>query len=89
MRLEDTVNMMKSEDFKERFKAEYYQLRIRQNKLSNMLMDLAEGKLHFTPKCPKSLLMKQCAIMEDYITVLEARAAIEGVDLTLEEEKGN
>ena len=29
MQLKDTIEMMTSEDFKERFKAEYYQLLIR------------------------------------------------------------
>ena len=31
MQLEDTVEMMNSEDYKERFKAEYFQLLLRLN----------------------------------------------------------
>ena len=37
MELRDTVDMMNSEDYKERFKAEYYQTVIRYGKLKNML----------------------------------------------------
>lgn len=33
MKLQDTIEMMNSDDFKERFKAEYYQLKIRGMKL--------------------------------------------------------
>lgn len=37
MKLIDTVEMMNSENYKERFRAEYFQLVIRINGLSNML----------------------------------------------------
>ena len=37
MKLADTVQMMVSEDYKERFKAEYYQLVVRRNALWRML----------------------------------------------------
>lgn len=37
MELKDTCSLMMSEDYKERFKAEYYQLKIRYAKLMKML----------------------------------------------------
>ena len=37
MELKDTARMMNSEDYKERFKAEYYQNVIRYQKLAAML----------------------------------------------------
>lgn len=37
MKLSETVEMMNSADYKERFKAEYLQLKIRANGLKNML----------------------------------------------------
>ena len=43
MKLEDTANMMCSDDYKERFKAEYYQVVIRYKKLKNMLERWDEG----------------------------------------------
>ena len=38
MELKDTVEMMNSSDSKERFKAEYYQTKIRYEKLHSMLI---------------------------------------------------
>lgn len=37
MELKDTVEVMNSEDYKDRFRAEYYQTVIRYGKLKNML----------------------------------------------------
>lgn len=37
MKLKDTAKLMESGDYKDRFKAEYYQLKIRLNGLSEML----------------------------------------------------
>ena len=37
MTLKDTVEMMNSDDYKERFKAEYYQLVIRYRSLRSMI----------------------------------------------------
>lgn len=73
--------MMNSADYKERFKAEYYQVAIRYKKLQNMLDDWDNGFLKFTPTCPRSTYNMQIKAMTDYIAVLEARAVMEGVDL--------
>lgn len=81
MELRDTVEMMNSEDFKDRFKAEYHQVQIRYKKLCKMLDDWDSGELRFTPKCPRSIYRLQTKAMLDYIAALEARAAIEGIDL--------
>lgn len=43
MELKDTITMMQSEDYKERFKAEVYQLDIRIGKLNNMLSAWSAG----------------------------------------------
>lgn len=81
MELRDTVGMMGSADYKDRFKAEYYQARIRYVKLKTMLNRWDNGELGFTPACPRSIYGLQVKAMEDYLAVLEARAAIEGVEL--------
>lgn len=81
MELRDTVEMMNSADYKERFKAEYYQVVIRYKKLQNMLDDWDNGFLKFTPTCPRSTYNMQIKAITDYIAVLEARAVMEGVDL--------
>ena len=81
MRLADTVNMMNSEDYKERFKAEYSQLVIRYYGLKAMLEKWDAGTLSFRPTCPRSTYNIQVKAMEDYIAILEARAVMENVNL--------
>ena len=56
MNLNETVKMMNSADFKERAKAEYYQLKIRKEKLEAMLEKYRNGTLDFTPNCSYDLL---------------------------------
>ena len=81
MELKETVKMMNSTDYKERFKAEYYQVVIRYQKLKTMLQKWDNGELNFNPTCPRSTYNMQIKAMTDYIAVLEARAVMEGVEL--------
>lgn len=81
MELKKTVEMMNSADYKERFKAEYYQVVIRYQKLKAMLQKWDNGELNFQPTCPRSTYNMQIKAMTDYIVVLEARAVIEGIEL--------
>ncbi len=81
MELKDTISMMESADYKERFKAEYEQLRIRFEKLNAMLDKWDAGTLNFTPTCPRSTYNIQTRAMADYLASLEARAIMEGVSL--------
>ena len=81
MELKDTVEMMESADYKERFKAEYLQLEIRVNGLRNMLKKYKEGTLTFKPSCSYDLLNGQLKAMELYATYLDERADIEGINL--------
>ena len=81
MELKDTVEMMKSFDYMERFRAEYFQLKIRMNALSKMLVKYKEGTLSFTPLCSYDLLARQLSAMRLYAFHLEERADIEGINL--------
>lgn len=81
MELKDTCSLMMSEDYKERFKAEYYQLKIRYAKLMKMLKYWDKDELDFTPDCPRSIYTLQVRAMHDYLAVLEARAKIEEIEL--------
>lgn len=81
MELKDTVELMTSDDYKERFRAEYCQTVIRYGKLKNMLDRWDDGNLNFTPTCPRGTYNMQIRAMADYIAVLEARAVMEGVTL--------
>ena len=82
MELKDTIEMMNSDDFKERFKAEYYQTKIRYDKLHTMTVKYEAGTLSFTPACPLGLLKEQKSLMGQYLNKLEIRAEIEGIELT-------
>lgn len=81
MELKETIEMMQSADYKERFVAEYRQTKIRYTKLHNMLVKADAGTLDFTPTCPLDLLREQKAAMGKYLYCLEVRAQIEGIDL--------
>ena len=80
MELKETVVLMNSEDYKERFKAEYYQEKIRYDKLDEMTVKYEAGTLNFTPKCLLELLKEQKKHMGNYIRCLKIRAEIEGIE---------
>ena len=79
--LAKTCEGMVSPDYKERFKAEYVQLKNRLEGLRRMLYAWDDGTLAFTPTCPRNLYGKQESAMRLYLIVLKQRAVIEGVEL--------
>ena len=92
--LEATVEGMLSPDYKERFKAEYAQTKIRYERLKafNTRIEAAYrtadqccggGKLieMLEHDCPDDLLREQQRAMGEYLHILEVRAVIEGIDL--------
>ncbi len=85
LELKDTIELMNSDDFKERFIAEYMQVKIRYTKLHAMLVKYKAGTLPFTPKCSYELLAEQAGHMGRYLHCLEVRAEIEDVKLPVSE----
>ena len=83
MNLRDTIEMMSSSDYKERFIAEYAQLRIRINGLTEMLVKYKAGTLSFTPSCSYDLLNAQLRTMILYSKYLVDRAVIEDIELPI------
>lgn len=89
--LKDTIQNMVSEDYKERFKAEYWQTKIRYEKLKSFTnkieaaerADMEYLRRPAAPKhdCPVNLLREQQHAMGEYLHCLEIRAVIEGVEL--------
>lgn len=79
MELKDTVEMMLSDDYKERVKAEYYQLTNRIKGLEKMLENWELGKLSFEPESPKKLYKEQLVGMKKYAASLQLRMDIEGI----------
>ena len=80
--LEETAKMVLSEDYKERFKAEYYQLVNRYEGLKLMLKRWDAGTLDFKPVSSRAIYSVQIDAMERYIVVLELRASTEKIDLS-------
>lgn len=79
MELADTIRAMTSDKYKERFKAEYYQLEIRINKLRKTVDNYEH--LGFKPKCSRELLNNQLVSMLTYKQYLLERAKIEDIEL--------
>ena len=69
------------ENWQERFKKEYYELRERFQKLDMMIGRYEKGQLEFKPKCPIDLLKHQRSVMWEYLSILEQRARIEKIKL--------
>ena len=85
-----TVNGMLSANYKERFKAEYQQTKIRYEKLKalNNRIEAANATSYRKNaidmplfECPTDLLREQQRKMGEYLHILEVRAVIEGVEL--------
>ena len=81
MELKDTVAPMLSEDYAERFRAEYQQLYVRAGKLEAIIDAYDAGTLEFTPKCSYELLCWQLQTMREYLKILGIRAEAEGIKL--------
>lgn len=81
MELKETIDLMTSADYKDRFKAEYLQTKIRYEKLHNMIVKYEAGTLNFDPDCPLELLKSQASMMGNYLFALEKRAEIEKIEL--------
>lgn len=77
MTWEETAVGMMSTDYRERFVAEYWQLRIRIERLS----DVIDGYNRFAFVCPKSLFESQLMAMKSYKIMLEQRAKLDKIDL--------
>ena len=83
MKLNETTEMMNSSDYKERFRGEYLQLKIRMEGLGVMLKKYKAGELNFTPSCSYDLLNGQFKAMDLYASYLEERAEIEKINLEI------
>ena len=79
--LKDTVDLMNSSYYKDRFIAEYRQTKIRFNKLAKLLNDNNSEKLDFELSCPVEVLAEQLLYMGEYLRCLETRAEIERIKI--------
>ena len=85
LELKDTIGLMTSSDYKQRFIAEYWQTKIRYEKLKDFCnkIELANLDIMDEPKhdVPYNILREQQRIMGEYLHILELRAIIENIDL--------
>lgn len=92
MELNDTIKLMNSNDYKDRFIAEYWQTKIRYERLKDFNTKIEAAKAfnchhcdaHMAVPahdCPDSMLQEQQHYMGMYLHVLEVRAVIEGINL--------
>lgn len=81
MELTNTIELMASSDYKDRFRAEYYQLVTRLRKLVETITMYETGELDFEPTCPIDVLRDQVASMRNYQAVLQHRAMLENISL--------
>lgn len=90
IKLEHLVELMESDNYKDRFCAEYIQLKQRYERLKafNNKIEAARRTARFdnavaepAHDCPDMLRREQQAAMGEYLHLLEVRAVIEDVDL--------
>ena len=85
MELKETIDLMCSSNYKERFIAEYRQTKIRYEKLkyfcNKIEVETMLGKEVTKHDCPLELLREQHKYIGLYLSVLEKRALIENIVL--------
>lgn len=85
MELHNTIKLMTSEDYKERFIAEYLQTKIRYEKLKDFCNRIEVARINGTeePKhdCHLYFLQEQQSAMGKYLHILELRAIVEEIKL--------
>ena len=77
--MNDAVTMVLSEDYKERFIAEYVETKIRYERLHNIIIKWYAGKADFVTDI--NLLEEQAKHMGNYLKILEIRAVKEDIEL--------
>lgn len=71
------------EDYKVRFVKEYQELKDRYYRLCDIIQNFYSNTLEYNLSCPIYLLQRQELAMRIYLEVLEERAKIEKVDITI------
>lgn len=81
MELKDTVELMTSSSWKDRFLAEYAQTKIRYEKLHAMVVKREVGKCPFETPIPLDSWHAQLHHMGNYLHELEKQAALHEIEL--------
>lgn len=81
MELKDTIGLMTSADWKDRFVAEYLQTKIRYEKLHKLIVKREVDRLGFDTPIPIGSWKEQAYHMGLYLYELEKQAVLHGIDL--------
>lgn len=81
MNLDEIIKLLKSNDYKDRIKGEFYLLVNKEKKLDKMLYKYENDKLDFVLKSSIGILYTQLHIMRSYISILVQRMNEEGIEL--------
>lgn len=81
MELKDTIDLMQSADWKDRFLAEYLQTKIRYEKLHKLIVKREVGKHGFETPISLESWKTQAQHMGLYLLELEKQAVIHGIEL--------
>lgn len=88
MKLAETVELMTSDNWVDRIRAEYLQTKIRYENLHRIIVRYEAGTIEFKPNRPLALLKEQAAAMGAYLFALEKGMEIEKIDLWREAHAG-
>ena len=78
MTFEDTVSLMLSEDYRDRLRGEYWQTKLRYNRLVDTISKMYKEELDFEPVVS---MHEQRDIMFEYLCLLQKRAELENIKL--------
>lgn len=81
MELKDTIGLMTSQDWRDRFVAEYLQTKIRYEKLHKLIVKREVGKHGFETPIPLESWKTQAKHMGMYLYELEKQAVLHGIEL--------
>ena len=81
MELKETIDLMVSADWKDRFIAEYLQTKIRYEKLHKLIVKREVGKHGFDTPIPLGSWKEQEFHMGLYLYELEKQAVLHGIEL--------
>lgn len=83
--LDQTIGYMLSADYKDRFKAEFWQLSLRASKLEHYIKRIKDARAAGEPEpphdCSVELLEEQLDCMYDYCRILLKRGLVEHINL--------
>ena len=82
MTLDEIIELLKSDSYKDRAKGEYWFVKDKYEKLHRVIIRREAGKLDFKPNCPMEQWKAQASAMGQYLYQLEVKAEIEGIDLS-------